>query len=214
MALSSPWMAAWGNAIDTVARPRACSNFELACIVGILPRERIEPQPLEVALELGIDLDPCGQSGDLAQSIDYAAVDAQVRFLCAEGRFRLIEVLSVAILRLLLAPPGPGETRSPLSWARLQVRKPAVMRVAVPGVTLQRDAAWAKQAPQTSGEGALERRVLADVREVLAERVCLPAWGTLEGQNHALLLQGSPRMVPLPFTAEAPCTLLHVQARE
>ncbi|MBX2801680.1 MAG: dihydroneopterin aldolase [Myxococcales bacterium] len=174
-------------------------DLELACIVGILPRERIEPQALSISLCMGMDLDPCGTTGDLEAGVDYGAVDSQVRYLCTEGRFRLIEVLGVALLRLVLAPPGPGEARAPLAWASVQIRKPSVLRSAVPGVFLRRDAPWA-------GDGL----ALADVREVTARRVVLPASSTLEGSPTAMLLDAAPRVVQLPYEASEACTLLQV----
>ena len=77
-------------------------DVDLACIVGILPRERVEPQPLAVSLRMELDLERVGVTGDLGQGLDYAAVDAVVRFLAVEGRFRLIESLGITVLRAVL----------------------------------------------------------------------------------------------------------------
>lgn len=161
---------------------------ELACIVGILPRERVEPQPLQIRVEMGLDLDPCGVTGDLDKSVDYAVVDTQIRFLCTEGRFRLIEVLGVTILRLLLAAPAEGESRAALSWASVEIRKPAVLRAAVPAVRLRREAAWAASA-----------HMLADVEEVRARRVVVAPGDRIEGAGMALIGGSS---LALPVVAD------------
>jgi FolB domain-containing protein len=134
-------------------------QVELACIVGILPRERVEPQPLRVAIEMGIDLGPCGESGDLAASVDYGAVDAQVRWLATHGEFRLIESLALAICRLVLLRPVAGEARAPVDRVEVTIEKPTVLRASSPRVTMAR------------GPAALRGDLLIDVAEVSARRV-------------------------------------------
>lgn len=111
---------------------------ELACIVGILPRERVEPQRITVDVHMELDLEAVGTTGDLGRGVDYAAVDALLRFLAVEGRFRLIESLAVAALR--------GIVTGPVERATIEIRKPDVLRAATPGVSVTRDAAWARAA--------------------------------------------------------------------
>lgn len=186
-------------------------HVELACIVGILPRERIEPQPLEIDVSMGIDLDVCGWTGDLTTSVDYGAVDAQVRFLSTHGHFRLIESLSVALLRLLLAPPPAEAPHAPLTKATLRIAKPTVLRSAVPAVTLSRDAGWAASPGDEVREGCIHR-TLVDLPEVVAHRVMVPAGGTFAADGAAFGM-GRGEAVSLPFTAETPEALLWVQRR-
>lgn len=131
-------------------------TVELACIVGILPRERVEPQPIVVELWMELDLRPCGDSGDLSASVDYGAVDEQIRFLAVEGRFRLIESLALAIVRLVTSP-GPG--RAAVDRATVTIKKPVVLRSAEPRVTVSR------------GPEVLTGDVLVDVPEVRARWV-------------------------------------------
>lgn len=181
-------------------------RLQTACIVGILPRERIEPQPLQLELCLWVDLEACGDTGDLAVGVDYAAIDTQVRFLCTEGRFRLIETLALATLRLLLAPPAPTEGRVAIERASVRITKPAVLRAAEPSVCLARDAAWALAADPA-------RSVLADVPEVCAQRIVLDTGDRVIGPGSALLLGPQPQPVALPFTAQQPSVLLEVEAR-
>ena len=46
----------------------------LTLSVGILDREYKQRQIVEFRLRLGLDLDPCGESGDLRRSVNYADV--------------------------------------------------------------------------------------------------------------------------------------------
>jgi FolB domain-containing protein len=175
-------------------------DASVACIVGILARERVEPQPLRVALQLGLALGPTGETGDLARSVDYGAVDEQVRFLAVEGRFRLIESLALAVLRAVLLPPAADEARAAVAWAEVRIAKPAVLREAVAAVRLRRDATWAAAEPDgvlvALPEVAAHRRTLG-AGEVLADGVALGI-GALRG-----------RLV-LPHRFERAATVLHV----
>ncbi len=186
-------------------------HVDLACIVGILPRERIEPQPLSIDVGMELDLDDCGWTGKLETSVDYGAVDAQVRFLATHGRFRLIESLSVALLRLLLAPPPPDASHAPLARATVRIAKPTVLRSAVPAVTLHREAAWATRPGDDLLDGCIHR-VLVDLEEVTARRVHVPAGQTFDAAGHAMRLATS-ESVPWPFTPETDQTVLWVQSR-
>lgn len=118
-------------------------DLEVNAIVGILPRERIEPQPMRISLRMELPLEGCGTSGDLSAGVDYAEMDARIRHLAVHGRFRLIESLALAILRVVLDAPRAGEARAAVRRATVTIRKPAVLRAAEPSVTLSREASWA-----------------------------------------------------------------------
>jgi len=145
-------------------------DLDLDCLVGILPRERVTPQRLEGSLVLSLDLERTATTGDLAQSVDYAAVDTAVRHLAEHGRFLLIETLAMTVLRWVLAPPGPGEARAPVAEASVHLRKPQVMPRALPGVQLTRKAHQV-QVPRRSVADGVSERVLADLEEVAVRRV-------------------------------------------
>jgi len=135
-------------------------DLAVRCVVGILPRERLHPQPVRVTVRMDVDLEAAATTGELHHSIDYGAVDTQVRFLCTEGRFRLIESLAIAIARLLLLPPAPGEARAALACVAVSVFKPEVLDHAVASVHLERAASWARGAT-----------TLIDLEEVTALRL-------------------------------------------
>jgi dihydroneopterin aldolase len=143
---------------------------ELSCLVGILPRERVEPQPIRVSLALDLDLERVGETGDLAAGVDYAEVDALVRFLAVEGRFRLIESLAIAILRALLT--------APVARARVRIEKPTVMRAALPAVELERGLDWVRADD-----------VLVDVPEVRAVRGDVPGASSMAFRGATISVQ-------------------------
>lgn len=184
-------------------------DLELSCIVGILPRERVEPQPIELELELELDLERCGDSGDLGASVNYATVDAAARFLAVEGRFRLIESLGLAILRLLLLPPTADEGRAAIRHASVRIAKPAVLREATPAVSLERDASWAAGLRATALPGGGRAHTLVSVPEVVARKVVLPAGAGLS-EGVALPLAGGEGRLLTPLVAEHPLVVLQV----
>lgn len=125
------------------------SDLRFDAIVGVLPSEQAAAQPLRVDLELWLDLEQAGSTGDLSRSVDYAAVAHQVRFLAQHGRWRLIESLGTAICRLLLAPPAAQEARAQVARASVQIAKPTILGgLAIPAVSLRRTADWCRMPRQ------------------------------------------------------------------
>jgi dihydroneopterin aldolase len=89
---------------------------------GVTLEERMEPQPIEVDVDLETDLSAPASSDELADTIDYAAVFELVRGI-AEGRsFRLIEALAGEIASAVLAAHGDDDP--PLDGVEVRVRKP------------------------------------------------------------------------------------------
>lgn len=120
-------------------------SLRFDAIVGILPSEQVAPQPLELQIRLGVDLDAAGRTGDLSQSVDYAAIAHQVRFIAQHGRWRLIESLGTACARLLLAPPAAQEARAQVHRIELHIAKPTILDgLAVPQVILRRKLEWCR----------------------------------------------------------------------
>ena len=72
-------------------------GLEVLGVHGVLPEEQTRAQPFGIDLDLEVDLGPAGDSDDLADTIDYAAViDATVRIVEAE-RHQLLERLAARI---------------------------------------------------------------------------------------------------------------------
>jgi FolB domain-containing protein len=113
----------------------------LECIVGILPRERVTPQPLVFDVSVGLALEMCGDTGDLSKSIDYAAIETWLTTLAQAGQFWLIESMALAAVRGLLLPPGEGEARAAIRAATVSIAKPTILGGrAVPSVRVSRRA--------------------------------------------------------------------------
>lgn len=70
---------------------------------GVTDDERAEPQPIEVDVELGLDLRPAGTSDELAQTVDYRDVFEVCREAVEERSFRLLEGLAEELAGEILA---------------------------------------------------------------------------------------------------------------
>ena len=118
------------------------SEMSVPCVLGLHEWERQNPQALVAEVSLALDLDEAA-SGDLAASVDYAAVLSQVELIALHGRWRLLESMAAAMARHLLSQPAPGEARAQVEWVRIKVTKPDIFGGrAVPGVELLRSRAW------------------------------------------------------------------------
>lgn len=140
------------------------SRMVFPCELGIFAWERRRTQPLEVEVQLCLDLEPAA-AGDLSCSVDYSAIYEQVRFLARHGRWRLIESLAFALVRHLLAVPCPAEARRRAEAVVVELSKPeALQGRAVPHVRVERTRAWADAADGVVGRGAvtITRLVLTD----------------------------------------------------
>ena len=69
-------------------------GLSVICILGDLPRERIEPQ--EICIDLHAQLDPCLDldSDSLDDSVDYVALASLATTIAQCGKFRLVEALA------------------------------------------------------------------------------------------------------------------------
>ncbi len=70
---------------------------------GVLPSEKVDPQPFEVDLVLHADLSAAAASDDLADTVDYAALHDLVASIVTGPSFDLIEGLAGALARAALA---------------------------------------------------------------------------------------------------------------
>lgn len=114
------------------------AGFRAVAIVGVLPEERERAQPLQIDLDLHVDLSAAGQSDGLDDTVDYGAVCDAVAQTLDTARPELLErlaaqladavfevdarieglTLSVAKLR----PPVPHDLSS--SGVRITRRRP------------------------------------------------------------------------------------------
>ena len=87
---------------------------------GVLPAEKIEPQPFEVDVVLHADLEAAARTDDLDATVDYAGIFDLVEAIVHGPSFDLIEALAGAIARAVLAATEPAVVNA----VEVRVRKP------------------------------------------------------------------------------------------
>ena len=89
------------------------------CVIGTFPDERTSPQTLYFDLDLYGDFSRAGETDELADAVDYTAVERCVKEFAAGTSFFLLERLAYASARKLL------EKFRLLNRITLTVRKPS-----------------------------------------------------------------------------------------
>lgn len=106
-------------------------ELRVSAHVGIYPRERVAPQPLELNLTFGVP-DAAAERDEIDDTIDYAKVIERIRAELAGRHFNLIETLGEFVVALLF-----DEFNAP--WVKLRIAKIGVMKdVRRVGVFIQR----------------------------------------------------------------------------
>ena len=91
------------------------------CVVGVLPHEREQQQPLIVDLELRLDTRAAGRSGKINDTCDYDAVALAVRALLRFRRYRLIEAAAEEVAAMVLG------LHDPLTSVDVRIAKPRAL---------------------------------------------------------------------------------------
>ncbi|HEX4906178.1 MAG TPA: dihydroneopterin aldolase [Acidimicrobiales bacterium] len=104
-------------------------------ICGVLPHERTTPQPLEIDVDLTADLSTAGASDDLADTIDYGAVTAEVERVATTLQPQLLEHLAASIADAVVALDGRIEG---VEVAVRKLEPPVPERLATSGVRITR----------------------------------------------------------------------------
>lgn len=71
--------------------------------IGTTSEERDAPQPVEIDLELFLDLRPAGWSDRIEDTIDYLTLTRRVQELTVESRFHLLERLAEELATEILS---------------------------------------------------------------------------------------------------------------
>lgn len=77
-------------------------GLRASAICGALPEEQVRAQPVEVDLDVVVDLAAAGQSDALDDTVDYAAIAADVERVLTSERFVLLERLAERITEVVL----------------------------------------------------------------------------------------------------------------
>jgi len=110
---------------------------------GVTAEERAEAQPIEVDVELALDLQPAGIDDELEQTADYGRAYEICREVVESASFRLLEAIAEGIAHELLAAyPQVREVTVRVRKMRLRGRK-----LAYAGVQIKRRSSG--RAPRT-----------------------------------------------------------------
>ena len=78
-------------------------GLRLLTSVGVLPEERSRRQPIELDIDLSVDVAAAGASDQLEDAVDYGAVVAEVERVLGTGHVDLLERQAVLVAEALLA---------------------------------------------------------------------------------------------------------------
>lgn len=101
---------------------------------GVLPEERERDQPLEIDLDLVLDLSRAGHSDALDDTVDYGAVCDRVTAVCEREAPWLLERLAEVLAAEILAV-GPLDA---VTVAVRKLRPPVSQQLATSGVRITR----------------------------------------------------------------------------
>ena len=106
-------------------------DLSVRAVIGVHAWERDVEQTLLVSVDMVTDVRKVAASDDLADALDYSAVAETIAAVLRDGKFRLIETAAESVAGRLLAD-------FPLSWLRLELRKPIAAGGYTAAITLER----------------------------------------------------------------------------
>jgi 7,8-dihydroneopterin aldolase/epimerase/oxygenase len=106
-------------------------DLSVAAVIGVHGWEREVEQTLQVSVDMAAGVARAAATDDLADALDYSAVAATIAAVLREGRFRLIETAAERVAERLLAD-------FPLTWLRVELRKPIAAGAYTAVITLER----------------------------------------------------------------------------
>lgn len=109
-------------------------GLRFGAVVGVLPAEREGPQPLELDLDVHVDLSAAGASDDLADTVDYAVV-CDLAVAAASSEPYLLENLASRIASAVL---GADPRIDAVDVALRKLRPPVAHDLATSGVRIRR----------------------------------------------------------------------------
>lgn len=110
-------------------------GLRLVGVVGVLPEERTRAQPLELDVDLAVDISSAGSSDALDDTVDYGAVCDTLSEVVAGLRPELLERLAVVAAEAVLALDPRIES---VELAVRKLRPPVPHALASSGVRVTR----------------------------------------------------------------------------
>ncbi|MFM7069209.1 MAG: dihydroneopterin aldolase [Actinomycetes bacterium] len=110
-------------------------GLRIVATVGVLPEERERAQPLELDLDLAVDLSDAGLTDDLADTVDYGAVCATAESVVVTSEPLLLESLAEHVAAAVL---GLDERITAVTVAVRKLRPPVPQHLATSGVRVTR----------------------------------------------------------------------------
>lgn len=110
-------------------------GLRVLALCGVLPEEVARPQPLELDLDLSVDLAAAGASDDLTDTVDYGAVCAVVESTATDGHVQLLEHLVALVADAVLAVDS---RITAVDVAVRKLRPPVPQHLASSGVRIRR----------------------------------------------------------------------------
>jgi dihydroneopterin aldolase len=110
-------------------------GLRLAGVVGVLPHEQAQAQPLEVDLDLHLDLGPAGRSDSLHDTADYGAMCEVAERTVTSTSYALLEALAAHVATAVL------EADARIDEVTVSVRKlrpPVAQQLSTSGVRITR----------------------------------------------------------------------------
>lgn len=109
-------------------------GLRLLATVGVLDHEQAQAQPIEVDLDVAIELEAAGRSDDLADTVDYGALCARLEEVASRPR-ALLEAMAEQMAQAVLdADPRVAG----VEVAVRKLRPPVAQQLATSGVRVVR----------------------------------------------------------------------------
>lgn len=106
-------------------------DLRVPAVIGVRDWERDIEQTLVFSVDMAADVRKAAARDDLTGALDYSAVASTIAGVVRDGKFRLIETAAERVAERLLA-------EFPVSWLRLEVRKPIATPSYTAAITIER----------------------------------------------------------------------------
>ncbi len=158
-------------------------GLEVECVVGIYPREKLNPQPLELGVSLFLDTREAVRTNSLTRSVDYAALSAELTFILQNARFKLLETAAEALCHYILSPPVGLVERAPVIGVTVLLKKPKAFGGAmVPSLKITRHRQEVRAYWDSSAQGRLY--MIHESLDSRLFRLHVPAYGETPAFTH------------------------------